>query len=218
MKILYSLLFFFPLLTNAQTVTSVAAGNYYSPSTWDCTCIPNDTDTIYVNHAVTMNLGVTYSGGLLQISGAGSLIDGGAGNGIFIDGGKVTNIGTINCSRILLESGYMNNLSQIYVDSLWTRDTASNMGIVNIAVNFRNDLNGNFTNWGTVAVGNDCLNEAVFFNNANMHVHHDFSNCNTAASQAYYDVSGFLCVYNDFMNCVDDTILGNASCGTGSAR
>jgi len=173
--------------------------------------VPNDSDTIYVNHAVTLNFGITYSGGLLQISGAGSLIDGGAGNGIFIDGGNVTNIGTINCSGILLESGYLNNLSQLYVDSLWTRDTASNMGIVDIAVNFRNDLNGNFTNWGTLTVGNDCINEAIFLNNSDMFVHHDFANCNMSGSEATYDISGFLCVYNDFLNCVDDTILGNGT-------
>jgi len=211
MKKLSTLFFLVPFFTNAQTVTSVAAGNFYSPSTWDCTCVPNATDTIYVNHAVILNLGITYSGGLLQVGGAGSLIDGGAGNGIFIDGGKVTNIGTINCSAILLESGYFNNLSQLYVDSLRTKDTASNMGIINITENFRNDANGNFTNWGTVTVGNDFLNEAVFYNNSNLNVQHDFANCNMSSSEATLDISGEMCVYNDFLNCVDDTILGNGT-------
>jgi hypothetical protein len=212
MKKFYTLLFLIPLTGNSQTVTSVAAGNFYSPATWDCTCIPNDTDTIYINHAVTMDFGgIVYSGGLLQIGGAGSLLDGGADNGILIDGGNVTNIGMINCGGLLLESGYLNNLSQLYVDSLWTRDTVSNMGIIAITGSFRNDLDGHFTNWGDVNVGNDFLNEAVFINNSDMVVHHDFSNCNLATSEATFDISGTLCVYNDFSNCVDDTILGNGT-------
>lgn len=211
MKKLYSILFFVPLMTSAQTVTSVGAGNFYSPTTWDCACVPNDSDTIYVNHAVVLNFGITYSGGLLQVGGAGSLMDGGAGNGIYIDGGKVVNIGTINCNGVLLESGYLNNIGQFYADSLWTRDTASNMGIMNIELNFKNDLNGNFTNWGTIDVGNNFLNEAIFENNSEVQVHNDFANCNMAGSEAYYDISGTMCVYNDFLNCVDDTIIGNGT-------
>jgi len=211
MKKLSTLLFLLPFFTNAQTVTSVAAGNFYTPATWDCTCVPNATDTIYVNHAVTLNLGISYSGGLLQVGGAGSLIDGGAGFGILINGGNVTNIGTINCSAILLESGYFNNIAQLYVDSLRTKDTASNLGIINITENFRNDADGNFINWGTVTVGNDFLNEAVFCNNSTLNVHHNFANCNMASSEATLDISGEMCVYNDFLNCVDDTILGNGT-------
>ena len=211
MKKRFLLLFFIPFLASSQTVTSVAAGNFYAPATWDCTCIPDATDTIYVNHAVTLDLGIIYSGNLLQVGGAGSLNDGGAGNGILIDGGKVTNIGTINCSGVLLESGYLNNLAQLYVDSLWTRDTVLNMGIVDITTNFRNDLVGNFTNWGDVTVGNDFLNEAVFLNNSEMYVHHNFSNCNTSVSEATFDISGFLCVYNDLSNCAGDTLIGNGT-------
>ena len=197
--------------SNSQTVTSIAAGDYYAPATWDCACVPNDSDTIYVNHAVTLNFGITYSGGLLQVGGAGSLVDGGAGNGIYIDGGNVTNIGTINCAGVMLESGYLNNIGQFLVDSLWTRDTVDNMGIIDITTNFRNDLNGFFTNVGTITVGNDCINEAIFFNNSEMYVHRDFANCNTTTSQATYDVGGLLCVYNDFGNCTDDTIRGNGT-------
>jgi hypothetical protein len=217
MKKLYSILFLIPIISSAQTVTSVAVGNYYSPATWDCTCIPNDSDTIYINHAVTLNLSIAYTGGLLQVGGAGSLTDGGAGNSILIDGGKVTNIGTINCSGLLLESGHLNNLAQLHLDSLQTRDTVSNMGIINIEENFKNDLNGNFTNWGTIDIGNNFLNEAIFFNNSNLEVHNDFANCNMAGSEAYYKISGFMCVYNDFLNCADDTITGNGTITIGGA-
>lgn len=215
MKKLYSLLFVIPFIANAQTVTSVAAGNFYAPATWDCACIPGDTDTIYVNHVVTLDLGIIYSGGLLQIGGAGSLIDGGAGNGILIDGGKVTNIGVIDCAALSLQSGELSNLSQLFVDSLRIQDTGSNMGIITISENFRNDLNANFVNWGTINVGNDFLNEAVFENNSNMYVHNDFANCNMIGSEAKYDISGFLCVYHDFLNCVDDTITGNGTISIG---
>jgi len=85
------------------------------------------------------------------------------------------------------------------------------MGIINITANFHNDLDGNFTNWGTVTVGNDFLNEAVFFNNSDLSVNNDFANCNMAGSEATLDVSGEMCVYNNFLNCVDDTILGNGT-------
>ena len=211
MKKLSFLFLLLPFVTNAQTVTSVAAGNFYSPTTWNCACIPNDTDTIYVNHTVTLNLGISYSGGLLQVGGGGSLVDGGAGIGILIDGGKVVNIGTINCSAIQLESGFLNNLALLYVDSLWTRDTATNMGVVNITENFRNDLDGNYSNYGTFIVGNDFLNEARFYNYSEADVHHDFANCNMAGSEAHFNITGEMCVYNDFLNCVDDTISGNGT-------
>ncbi len=201
-----------PLASLSQTVTSVAAGNFYAPTTWDCTCIPNDSDTIYVNHTVTLDFGITYSGGLMQIGGAGSLVDAGSGNGIFIDGGTVMNIGTINVAAVLLETGgSVNNVGQFLVDSLWTRDVMDNMGIVDVYVNFWNDEPGIFTNNGTVTVMNDCLNEGIFNNNSDMYVHHDFANCNTTTSNATYDVGGLLCVYNDFINCTSDTVRGNGT-------
>jgi hypothetical protein len=218
MKKRYALLFpmaigigIVPLASYSQTVTSVAAGDFYSPTTWDCTCVPADSDTIYVNHAVVLDFGISYSGGLLQVGGAGSLTDGGAGNGIYVDGGHITNIGMINCSGVLLESGSFSNLAQLNVDSLWTRDTISNIGIITITVDFRHDLNGHFTNSGTITVGDGFLNEAIFLNNSEVHVYGDFANYNLSGPNATFDISGTMCVYNDFYNGVDDTMLGNGT-------
>jgi hypothetical protein len=38
-----------------QSITSVSNGFATDPSVWDCTCIPQTSDDITINHAIQMN-------------------------------------------------------------------------------------------------------------------------------------------------------------------
>lgn len=84
-----------PVLSKAQTITSIGSGDWNSVSTWDCSCIPqaNDSIVISLNHQVTLSGNITIgslaidSGGMLDLSAGGINIQGDWINaGTFIPG------------------------------------------------------------------------------------------------------------------------------------
>lgn len=192
-----------------QTKTTVADGNFFALTTWDCFCLPVNGDTLVINHKVTMNTGIAYTSGKITISGPGELTDGGVDKDILINGGEFHNYGSLDCDGFLLESGYVYNSGSFNLDSLWVRDTMDNHGAID-TYDFLNDQNGKFISIEDIAVGNNFANQGVFsLSGANMTVVNNFSNCNISSSDATFTITnGVLCVENDFLNCGTDTLRG----------
>ena len=42
--------------TEAATITSVTSGNWYATTTWDCACVPSDTDDVVIAALLTVTL------------------------------------------------------------------------------------------------------------------------------------------------------------------
>ncbi|MEQ8324531.1 MAG: PKD domain-containing protein [Vicingaceae bacterium] len=62
-----------PSLVQAQVLTSVNDGLFLNPLTWDCTCIPSNTDTIVIESGDTVTLSINTTVGGLEIRSDGLL-------------------------------------------------------------------------------------------------------------------------------------------------
>ena len=77
-RILLGLCFFAGWTFGQSTLTSVQNGDFFAVGTWDCgLCVPQDGDTVIINHTINMNTGIPYTAGQIRINAAGSLNDGG---------------------------------------------------------------------------------------------------------------------------------------------
>ncbi len=193
------------------TMTSIAAGDFYSPATWDCICFPADGDTVIINHAVTMSFGIPYTAGQIQINASGSLTNS-TDLDIYINGGTFINAGIVSVGEFLLDSGYVNNSGTMTFDSLLTRDNVDNTGDIT-AYDFAHDQYATFTSDGDITITNNFNNEGDFFLNGLLEISNDASNCNIQTSNALMQIEGIMCIGNDFINCGTDTLR---SAGTGA--
>ena len=62
-------IFLFPFCSVAATITSNQSGDWYDSMTWDCGCIPTTTDTVVVNHQVTLASSIVLSSLIIDASG-----------------------------------------------------------------------------------------------------------------------------------------------------
>src|SRR5690606_8693400 len=109
-----------------QIKMTIANGDFYNPLTWDCTCFPVSSDSLIINHAITLNPDIYYTAGRITINPAGSLIETGGDRDIWIDGGgSLFNHGTFSVNNLLLsEWAYINNTSDfIGLDSMLIQGT-----------------------------------------------------------------------------------------------
>ncbi|MEX1003517.1 MAG: T9SS type A sorting domain-containing protein [Crocinitomicaceae bacterium] len=207
MKTLGILLSIITISAFAQTKTSIKDGNFYDFTTWDCTCLPSDGDSLVINHQLVMNFGIAYTQGQIYISSQGSLTDNNTNKDIYINGGSLINYGTISLDGFLLDSGYTENNGELILDSLLTRDLMVNTESITV-FDFAHDENATFVNNGEINVTNNFNNQGTFENNQLMTVVNDYSNCNIQSTDALFDCDGTLCVQNDFLNCGTDTLRG----------
>ncbi|MCB9224885.1 MAG: T9SS type A sorting domain-containing protein [Crocinitomicaceae bacterium] len=192
------------------TMTSVQDGNFFGIGTWDCgICVPQDGDTVFINHTITMNTGIPYTAGSITINTTGTLTDGGVDKDIYINGGQLINWGTLECDGFMLDSGFFKNIGTMTLDSLWIQDSTRNTGTI-IVYDFLNDQDGKFYNEGEITVTNNFNNQELFENYlwGTMSVGNDASNCNIQSSMAEFKNNGILCVAGDFTNCNGDTLGG----------
>ncbi|MCC6400181.1 MAG: hypothetical protein IT227_05405 [Flavobacteriales bacterium] len=90
--------------SNAQTtVSSVVDGDWTAPSTWDCGCVPQNGDTVVVQHAVALPMDVVHWGGAIRITTSGALI--GSGPSGFWSNAPFTNAGQVSVHRLVLPEG-----------------------------------------------------------------------------------------------------------------
>lgn len=133
-----------------QTVTSVNSGLATNPFVWDCTCIPQTTDNIIVNHTIQMNLDWLVNGsGSITISNSGSLIEDAQHRGIIFDGGVVfTNHGTTEMTNFAFTNGA----------------EAHNYGTLSLDTGLYVDQNSTFMNHGLVKDVDSTLTRGMFMN------------------------------------------------------
>lgn len=133
-----------------QTITSVADGLATNPMVWDCTCIPQTSDDITINHAIQMNSDWLVNGsGSLTVSNGGSLIEDSQYRGILFDGGVIfTNHGTTEMTNFAFTNGA----------------EAHNYGTLSLDSGLYVDQNSTFMNHGLVKDVDSTLTQGMFMN------------------------------------------------------
>ncbi|HMQ74497.1 MAG TPA: hypothetical protein PKE21_05540 [Flavobacteriales bacterium] len=90
--------------SSAQTtVSSVVDGDWTAPSTWDCGCVPQNGDTVVVQHAVELPTDVVHLGGAFRITASGALV--GSGSSGLWSTAPFTNSGSVSLHRLVLLDG-----------------------------------------------------------------------------------------------------------------
>lgn len=210
-KLLLGLLFV-PLVGNTQVINSIANGNFYNPLTWSCFCIPAMGDSLVINHTVTMDNDVYYTSGQIKISASGTLTEGGVDRALWADGnGSIVNMGSLTSHYFLVTgTGWVQNSGAFNVDSLLNQATITNSGTIT-AYDLMNDEMATLTNSGTITSTNNMHNQGHYNNNvgALIQVYNDFSNCNTQTLNAIFTNNGNMCIGHDFSNCGGDTLKGS---------
>lgn len=207
-----------PTMFFAQTITTVADGDYYNPFSWDCTCVPTAGVDAIVNHDMTTPNGVLVDGGSLLINAGKSITLSAGAAGVFVtNGASLTNHGTFTIEDVTFSEGTtINSTGLIIADSLFNQGDFTNSGIITI-YDIANDEVASLTNTGTVDIEHNFNNQGLVTNQMDISVGLDFSNCNTQALDAIFINNGTMCVVNDFANCEGDTLKGSGSYYAGGA-
>lgn len=196
----------------AQINTTTGSGNFFNPFLWDCLCMPENGDTLVINHDMELTGSIYYNIGQIKINSIGSLTEDGSDRDVWVDGtGSLINNGTFDCYRLYVSDGLFQNTSNaVYFDSLWNQGTILNSGMMTVFDIF-NDQTGDFTNSGNFVVENNFVNSGVFANEGSgiIDVGKDFSNCNLQTMNAMFINDGVFCISEDFSNCLDDTLAGS---------
>jgi len=200
----------------AQTATSVANGNWFSPTTWGGT-VPTPGYNVIINHQVTLTSNYGYSSGSITINSSGSLIQDSSPRALAQNGGSFSNAGTVTLSKMAFFSGTISNSSTLNsVDSLYLAINLNNTGIItsnnlynSASLTNNNTINGvNFFNDGNLQNNFD-IGFTNHFNNAISYNDHNLSfNDYTNAGIFYNNINGFLSISNDCTN--GDTINHDA--------
>jgi len=124
-------IFFVATIGKSQTATSVANGNWYMPTTWDCMCIPTAAYTVNVNHDVVLDNDFALSGGTINIGSNGVLRENVTGRYLVMNTGSITNNGKIKISRVGFYGGnFVNNDSCLFYSVFFSGAEAQNFGTI----------------------------------------------------------------------------------------
>ncbi|PLX01629.1 MAG: hypothetical protein C0594_12800, partial [Marinilabiliales bacterium] len=166
-----------PIISNGQ-IESVSDGNWTTPTTWDCMCIPTPGDEITVSNDVTLDTDFFLTNTLIINNGASLIKDGNERYFATSDASVIVNgkfhtdylyLGngttTINDSLLvnisMFNSSNLSNLGVIAeIDSLFNAGTITNSGEINAL---------NYTSENTFSNSGDCYfenftNTGVFTN------------------------------------------------------
>jgi hypothetical protein len=160
-----------------QTITSISNGFATNPLVWDCTCIPQTSDDITINHAIQMNSDwLVNGGGSLTVSNSGSLIEDSQNRGVLFDGGVVfTNHGTTEMTNFAFTNGAM----------------AHNHGVLSLDSGLYVDQNSTFMNHGLVKDVDSTLTQGMFMNEGT-YSEGDFLNEGMMTNTGYITVDSLL--------------------------
>ena len=201
----------FTSISFGQVYTSVQDGDFWSPLTWDCTCFPQDGDSLVINHDVTLSSGIAYQSGQIYIGASGSLDQGANNFSFYIVAGSLINYGTLTIDDLLLDSlGFIQNFGTANLDSVWTRAAVWNEGTINTTA-MAHDEFYSFFNVGEIMCTGNFYNEGSFINDGIMTVGGASTNCNISTSEGSLENNGFLCIGGNFLNCQDDTLKGDGT-------
>jgi len=157
----------------SQSATSIANGNWMNPSTWNCGCIPMPNYTVTINHNVALDTSWYVSSGGITINSGASLIKNNPTRDLLVNGGNLTNHGTLDVRYLFTQTG-----------------TFSNSGTLN-ASSFLNYLN--FTNTGTIQNMDSLYSTGSIINNGS------FLNIDSITTGGTFTNNG-ICTYHQFTN------------------
>lgn len=225
-KILSSCIFVsLALLSYGQaTITSVASGSAVNPLNWDCTCVPTPTDSIIINHNITLDVDFAVSTGSIVVQSAGKLMGDVPNRILGITGsGHVVNNGTISVGSFGVTSGtgtVMNNGTFTVGTSLYTDAAFTNNGTVNNVDSLYN-AKGTFINSSGATLIADQFFTTGRFTNAGNVTSVNFANTDTVMhtggmsvtnfyNAGYYNISGgSILAGGNWLN--GDTLNGTAN-------
>jgi hypothetical protein len=192
-----------------QTANSVQNGNWYMPTTWDCSCIPTLGYNININHEVTLDNDFVLNGGSINIGNNGTLKENTPGRYLVMNSGSVTNNGKMKISRIgfyggefsnydscliysvffsgadVLNMGSIAGVDSLFIQSYFYNDAAGRVDAFRVTVNDTLENDGIFN-------ATELLNLDVFLNYNEANFHNFFSNDFTENDD--------LITFNDFTN------------------
>ncbi|MBP6698871.1 MAG: T9SS type A sorting domain-containing protein [Flavobacteriales bacterium] len=119
---------------HAQTVVqSVTDGDWTDPSTWDCACVPQDGDTVLVDHSITLAVDLTFLDGWIVVGSAGLL--NGMPDKSFTSSARFTNHGSVLTYRFTLLDAQtwtdsLVNTGAIYATRMAVRRRGVNTGTI----------------------------------------------------------------------------------------
>ncbi|MEI7595892.1 MAG: T9SS type A sorting domain-containing protein [Bacteroidota bacterium] len=221
-KLFTFILAFASLASFAQlgTITSVANGNWKTPATWDCNCVPTSLYNVVVNHTVTLdtNHAVGFS---LTIGSAGTLQASSPTINLAVYSGTLTNNGTVSVYNFATNSGatltnnktfgalnYLNDgtLNNSSTGELMTNSLANSGILNNSGIITTTDIHnsGSGTNNNILSFVN-MTNRGVFNNFSEMNGTVDFTNANLFDNKSGAELN----IGNNFSNmgCIDGSII-----------
>lgn len=159
-----------------QTVSSVTDGNWFMPSTWDCTCIPAAVDTVIIDHQVSLDNNWIHAS-TIEINPGAQLMGNSGSRTLGLNDAEVWVGGTFAVQIVITDdSTEIINDGSTYMTILYL-DTLSYM-----------------ENNGTVPVLDSILTDGEIFNNIGATF-----NATQVTNRGYIDNQGDM-IFNDFLN------------------
>ncbi len=141
-----------------QIISSITSGNATNPFTWDCTCIPQFSDNIIINHNVLLDSDwIINNGGSVTVGPNGTLIKDAQNRVVLVDGGNsvFNNQGTTELTSMAFlnnSTGENSNTLRIsnalYVDTLASFTNSGGMNNLDSTL-----ITGTFINSGSFLEG-----------------------------------------------------------------
>lgn len=114
-----------------QTITSIANGNWLTPTTWDCSCVPTTGNDVVINHDVILNTDLLYTSGTITINSGASLTKDASMRSIALYGGAIVNNSAFEVDRLAVNSGSVTNSNTMIVyQAYYNAATLTNDGFV----------------------------------------------------------------------------------------
>lgn len=149
----------------SQTATSVANGNWYMPTTWDCMCIPLSTTAVTVNHDVVLDNDFLLNGGSITVGNNGVLRENAPGRYLVMNSGVITNNGSMQISRVGFYGGsFENNDTCMFYSVFFSGAQAENYGSISQADSLF--ISAPLDNYGVVSAYRITNSDSLYNNNS----------------------------------------------------
>ncbi|MCB0819433.1 MAG: T9SS type A sorting domain-containing protein [Bacteroidetes bacterium] len=194
---------------SAQFINSISNGSFYSASTWDCSCVPGDGDSIRITHLVALDSDLHFQSGKIIVQAPGQFLQDAFERTLWLDGtSNLYNSGTlgINKIRISNEADVYNNLNFVSVDSLINEANLTNNSSMEVSV-IVNKAGAILDKNGSITASNTIYNQGYFEHSGTMQIYQNFENC-LESGNAVLNFSGTTCIVGNFINCESDSVQG----------
>lgn len=222
-NLFFALILFAGGKLQAQTITSVADGNFSDPLNWDCNCVPSPGNNILIKNNIDLDVNFSYSSGSITIGPESKLSEGLITHSISIHGGSFSNSGTLRVSHLDYRGGtFINhhNITAVLSFDISTGVTAVNHGVVSAQDSLHIYPGGGLDNTGEIfalyaKVEGNCNNNGTLSGN---HLHNQGTLGNGATADmkytmlynnGYFSNSGQVLTYQDLSN--TDTLINNSN-------